>query len=269
MSMPSNRQSPVSIVRWFPGPASRVLLAVARLRCRRLADPRGRSSRRLDAVSRRPRRKSTARRHRRRRARPSRWRTRRRCGTEPITARVYVMLGPGSSQARARFGPDWFRPQPFFSREVKDWKPGQTVRIDSSADRLPRPARHARARRVRHPGGRPAQSRHARASAPARGTPTARSSTPSSIPKRDGHDQRSRSTSSSLRGSSRRPIGSSSPSCESPLLSAFYHRPIKHRAAVILPEAKPERQAAHGLHHSRASAAIITWRRMITWRARG
>ena len=37
---------------------------------------------------------------------------------------------------------------------------------------------------------------------------------------------------------------------DSPLLSAFFHRPIKHRAAVILPERpKAERKAADGLHH--------------------
>ena len=36
---------------------------------------------------------------------------------------------------------------------------------------------------------------------------------------------------------------------ESPLLSAFYHRPIKHRAAVILPEAKPAGKLPTRLHH--------------------
>src|SRR3954447_8718621 len=46
---------------------------------------------------------------------------------EPFSARVYVFLGPGSSKAEPRFGPDWFRPRPFFARDVKDWKPGQTV----------------------------------------------------------------------------------------------------------------------------------------------
>src|SRR5262245_40459645 len=41
---------------------------------------------------------------------------------QPISARVYVMLGPGGSRLEPRFGPDWFRPRPFFGRDVKDWK---------------------------------------------------------------------------------------------------------------------------------------------------
>ena len=60
-------------------------------------------------------------------------------GTEPISARVYVMLGRGNSQLEPRFGPDWFRPQPFFARDVKGWKPTQTVRIDSAATGFPGP----------------------------------------------------------------------------------------------------------------------------------
>ncbi|MBV8311953.1 MAG: hypothetical protein JO344_16345, partial [Planctomycetaceae bacterium] len=52
-------------------------------------------------------------------------------GVQPIAARVYVLLGRGNSRLEPRFGPDWFHPQPFFARDVKGWKPTQTVRIDS------------------------------------------------------------------------------------------------------------------------------------------
>jgi pimeloyl-ACP methyl ester carboxylesterase len=58
---------------------------------------------------------------------------------EPITARVYVMLGPDGSSAEPRLGPDWFRPRPFFALDVKDWKPGESVRIDSRAVGFPAP----------------------------------------------------------------------------------------------------------------------------------
>src|SRR4051812_28859124 len=40
----------------------------------------------------------------------------------PISARVYVMLGPPQGgRGEPRKGPDWFRPQPFFAVEAKDW----------------------------------------------------------------------------------------------------------------------------------------------------
>ena len=54
---------------------------------------------------------------------------------------------------------------------------------------------------------------------------------------------------------------------ESPLLSAFYHRPIKHRAAVILPGTRPAGKLPR-FTSSPASAAIITWRGC-SWRTRG
>ncbi len=41
----------------------------------------------------------------------------------PISARVYVMLGPPLSQREPRTGPDWFAPSPFFAVEARDWKP--------------------------------------------------------------------------------------------------------------------------------------------------
>src|SRR5437868_11159003 len=37
---------------------------------------------------------------------------------EPIATRVYVMLAPDDSSAEPRFGPDWFRPRPFFAVDV-------------------------------------------------------------------------------------------------------------------------------------------------------
>ncbi len=84
-------------------------------------------------------------------------------------------------------------------------------------------------------------------------------STPGSIP-RQRTQSASKLTRLSPRGFSRRPSGSSSLSCESPLLSAFYHRPIKHRAAVILPAGEARRKDLPRFTSFPASAAIITWR---------
>src|SRR5436305_2061317 len=47
----------------------------------------------------------------------------------PMSGRVYVLLGADKSAAEPRFGPNWFRPQPFFAMDVKDWKPGEPLRI--------------------------------------------------------------------------------------------------------------------------------------------
>src|SRR5882672_772800 len=51
-------------------------------------------------------------------------------GQGPISARVYVMLGPVSPQApEPRTGPDWFNPSPFFAVDAKDWKPDEPLRF--------------------------------------------------------------------------------------------------------------------------------------------
>ena len=49
------------------------------------------------------------------------------------------MLGADRSSSEPRVGPDWFRPQPFFAIDVKDWRPVEPLRIDSRADGFPGP----------------------------------------------------------------------------------------------------------------------------------
>jgi pimeloyl-ACP methyl ester carboxylesterase len=56
---------------------------------------------------------------------------------EPITARVYVMLAGPGVQGEPRVGPNWFRPQPMYAKDVRDWKPGETATIDSEAVGFP------------------------------------------------------------------------------------------------------------------------------------
>jgi S-formylglutathione hydrolase FrmB len=57
---------------------------------------------------------------------------------EPFTGRVYVMLEPGPGQ-QPRFGPNWFRPGPFFAVDVMDCKPGDTVVLGQDALAFPAP----------------------------------------------------------------------------------------------------------------------------------
>lgn len=54
----------------------------------------------------------------------------------PFTGRVLVMLGTGSGEPR--FGPNWFRPQPFFAMDVKGWRPNQPLAFQDQFS-FPRP----------------------------------------------------------------------------------------------------------------------------------
>lgn len=51
---------------------------------------------------------------------------------QPFTGRVYVMLFKQDTK-ELRSGPDWFRPDPFFAKDVKNWQPGQPLVIDGKA----------------------------------------------------------------------------------------------------------------------------------------
>lgn len=55
--------------------------------------------------------------------------------SESFSGRVYVMLGTGRSEPR--HGPSWFNTQPFFAKDVKDWKPGSPLVFDDEAIGFP------------------------------------------------------------------------------------------------------------------------------------
>ncbi len=54
-----------------------------------------------------------------------------------FTGRVYVMFGAGPGEPRR--GPSWEAPQPFFARDVRDWKPGESLVFDDQAIAYPAP----------------------------------------------------------------------------------------------------------------------------------
>ncbi len=47
--------------------------------------------------------------------------------SEPYTGRVTIFFG--KTNREPRFGPNWFHPEPFVSKDVKDWKPGEPLAI--------------------------------------------------------------------------------------------------------------------------------------------
>ena len=56
---------------------------------------------------------------------------------KPVTGRVLVFFSKRSSQPMN--GPSWFSPEPFFAANVVDLKPGDSVTIDDTADKLRQP----------------------------------------------------------------------------------------------------------------------------------
>jgi len=162
--------------------------------------------------------------------------------TGPIKGRVYVLLGQDEPGREPRFGPDWFQPQPFYAVNVESWRPGEPLRIDSHADGFPgpldalKPGRYAIQAVVRlNPDTHKIGDGEGNAYGPVvhAALDPGEGGTVSLVVDRTVPPQPFKSTEQVRLVE-----------LASPKLSAFYHRPIKHRAAVILPKEMPgeERQ---------------------------
>jgi hypothetical protein len=57
---------------------------------------------------------------------------------EPFIGRVYVLLSKTEPRSLPS-GPNWFKPEPFFAVDVKDWKPGEALTIGAEAIGYPGP----------------------------------------------------------------------------------------------------------------------------------
>ncbi len=57
-------------------------------------------------------------------------------GVRSGAGRLYVFLSQHES-GEPRFGPNWFRPEPFFALDVRDVRAGAAVRVDHAADGFP------------------------------------------------------------------------------------------------------------------------------------
>jgi Putative esterase len=157
----------------------------------------------------------------------------------PISARVYVMLGPAEGGGEPRKGPNWFQPKPFFATDARDWKPGEPLGLGADAAGFPgplatlRPGRYAVQAVIRlDPDTHQLGDGEGNAYGPVErleldpsksGTVALR--VDRVVPPRP------------FPGSDRVKLVE----LASPLLSAFHGRPIRHRAAVILPEGDRER----------------------------
>lgn len=58
--------------------------------------------------------------------------------SEPLAGRLFVFLSQ-SKQREPRFGPDWFRPEPFCGGDVREFTPAMAREIDDRADCFPTP----------------------------------------------------------------------------------------------------------------------------------
>ncbi len=152
----------------------------------------------------------------------------------PISARVYVMLGPAGGFREPKNGPDWFNPQPFFAVEAKDWKPGEPLVIGRNAVGFPgpldalKPGKYRAQAVVRlNPDTHKLGDGEGNAFGPA-------------VAFEVGPDSKEpvRLTVDQVVPAKKFPETETVKLVDipSPMLSAFYKRPIHHRAAVILPE---------------------------------
>lgn len=161
----------------------------------------------------------------------------------PLSARVYVMFGPVKPVPKLdsdepRLGPNWLRPQPFYAVDAKDWKPGEPLAVGPDAVSFPKPMADlvgeykVQAVIRLNPDTHRLGDGEGNLYGPA--TPLTVRFDPKSA------DVKSVSV--------RLVVEVPAPprrfaeigrlkfvEVESPLLSAFYHRPVKQRAAVILP----------------------------------
>jgi S-formylglutathione hydrolase FrmB len=160
----------------------------------------------------------------------------------PITTRVYVMLGSPLGSQAPRFGPDWFDPQPFFAVDVRDWKAGEALRIGPDACGFPGALRTLKA------GDYAIQAvvrlnpdTHALGNGEGNAYgPVIKANLDPSLGGVVALRVDQRVPPRTLEQTERVKLVD----IPSPLLSAFHHRPIRHRAAVILPEGDLKRKRA-------------------------
>ncbi len=161
--------------------------------------------------------------------------------TGPISARVYVLLTAATtSRKEPREGPNWFHPEPFFALDARDWKPDDPLRIDANALGFPAPLNQLpsghysaqaviRLNRDTHKlgdGEGNAYSPVVTALLDARTSGVIALTVDQIVPPRPFAES----------------AGIRLVDIPSRLLSAFHHREIRLRAAVLLPEDTPDRK---------------------------
>ena len=149
------------------------------------------------------------------------------------------MLGPAEGGGEPRKGPNWFQPKPFFAIDARDWKPGEPLGIGADAAGFPgplatlRPGRYAVQAVIRlNPDTHQLGDGEGNAYGPVERLELDPGTSGTVALRVD-------------RVVPPRPFPESDRvklvELASPLLSAFHGRPIRHRAAVILPEGDRDR----------------------------
>lgn len=155
---------------------------------------------------------------------------------EPFSGRVYVMLGPAGSRS-PKNGPNWFAPQPMFAVDVKNWAAGEAVTLAEGANLISFPV---------SPGKLPAGKYAAQAVMRINPDTHRLGNGPG-----NAFSEAVEVEFGETAGLVKMEIKSVVPeetfpnnprvkleTLESPSLSKFHGRPIRHRAAVILPEGR-------------------------------
>ena len=150
---------------------------------------------------------------------------------QPLSGRLFVYCSRRMS-GEPRLGPDWFSPEPFFALDVSNFKPGLTRIIDDRADGFPEPISSLPPGKYRVQAlfDQDLDSHH-----PAYGAGNVYSSV------REWQLDASPSIDLTLnqvvpQRKFQQTTWLKEVSLESKLLSEFHHRPILHRAAVLLPQ---------------------------------
>ncbi len=152
---------------------------------------------------------------------------------KPLSGRLYVMTAPIGSDQEPRSGPNWFRPTPFFARDVRDWD--TTTPLEMGNDCVGFPAEMSRL-----PAGlykiqavfRVNRDSHKLDAEGNYYGPAAQAQLDPELGGKVGLVLNKVQPPDTCTDTDRVRYAE----CESPMLTKFFGRPIKHRAAVILPE---------------------------------
>ena len=166
---------------------------------------------------------------------------------KPFTGRVLVMLGPENSRS-PKSGPDWFNPQPMFAIDVKDWAVDQPIKLADGPNLISFPAPLSKLK----PGKYAAQAlmrvnmtTHRLGNGPGNAF--------SDVVQMEVADNQDVTVKMAITATQPEDTFPEHPrvkleTLESPLLSAFYGRPVRHRASVVLPEGRNAKTALPSIY---------------------
>lgn len=154
---------------------------------------------------------------------------------KPFSGRVFVMLGPEQMKA-PRMGPDWFNPQPMYAIDVKGWALGQTITLADGPNLLSFPSPIGKLK-----AGKYAVQALMRINMNTHRLGNGPGNAYSETVVMEVSDNQDITVKLAITASQPEDLFPEHPrvkleTLESPLLTAFYGHPVRHRASVVLPE---------------------------------